>query len=70
MTGSDHSTSDMRHLINFLLRHRARLATRPNGYGAEVLFAGWVELSGAFREPDAGRSAAGPGPSHNFTRSR
>ena len=45
-----------------LIRHlfsafRRRQATPPGGYGAEVLFAGWVELPASFRELAARRAA-------------
>lgn len=60
----------MRHMVNFLSRLRARRGVPPGGYGPEVLFAGWVDLPEAFRQPAAGRAAAAPRASHNFTRSR
>jgi hypothetical protein len=42
-------------------RLRARRPARAGGYGAEVLFAGWVELPAAFRQLLARRRPAGRG---------
>ena len=40
----------MRLLLKILSALRRLRPARPGGYGAEVLFAGWVELPPAFRE--------------------
>jgi len=48
----------MRLLKRIFFVFQARKAARRAGYGAEVLFAGWVELPRAFREL---RRPGGPG---------
>jgi hypothetical protein len=40
----------MRFIRSMLWPFRRRRKAQPGGYGAEVLFAGWVELPAAFRE--------------------
>jgi hypothetical protein len=40
----------MSYVRNLWFRFRLRRRARAQGYGAEVLFANWVELPAAFRE--------------------
>ena len=40
----------MSYVRNLWFRFRPRRRARAQGYGAEVLFANWVELPAAFRE--------------------
>jgi hypothetical protein len=48
---------NMRLIRHLFLAFRRRQAAPTGGYGAEVLFAGWVELPASFRELAARRAA-------------